>query len=93
MWRPTFTILRKVVFPSFKENVGLQKIFLSTKGPRSASKLTLISASIGVMFGAGYGAYTHYKVNSKQRLAMNEEEEYALLKESPNYQAHYRVRS
>ncbi|XP_075990878.1 prostaglandin E synthase Su(P) [Anticarsia gemmatalis] len=93
MWRPSFTILRKVILPSLKENVNLPKYFFSTKSrlPKSTSKLTLVSASIGVLVGAGYGGYTHYKVNLKKHTGVNEEEEYAFLKSAPEYQAHYRV--
>lgn len=92
MWRPTFTILRKVILPSIKDNVYLSKIFVSTKSrlPKSTSKLTLVSASIGVLLGAGYGGYTHYKVNVKRKTALIEDD-YAFLKEAPEYHAHYRV--
>nr|XP_021188017.2 prostaglandin E synthase 2 [Helicoverpa armigera] len=93
MWRPTFTILQKVVLPSLRENVNVSKIFLSTKSrlPKSTSKLTLVSASIGVLLGAGYGGYTHYKVNVKKTFVPGETEEYAFLKEAPEYESHYRI--
>ncbi|XP_045784849.1 prostaglandin E synthase 2 [Maniola jurtina] len=93
MWRPTFTILRKVVFLSIKENVTLSKLFYSTKSrlPRSTAKLTLISASVGVLVGAGYGGYTHYKINIKKSSASVENEEYAFLKEAPKYAAHRKI--
>ncbi|CAG9558261.1 unnamed protein product [Danaus chrysippus] len=93
MWRPTFTILRKVVFPHYKETSSFSKLFYSTKSrfPRSTAKLTLISASVGVLVGAGYGGYTHYKINVKKPTQATEVEEYVLLKEAPKYQAQYRV--
>ncbi|KAJ8737700.1 hypothetical protein PYW08_000295 [Mythimna loreyi] len=93
MWRPTFTILQKVVLPSLRENINLSKIFFSTKSrlPKSTSKLTLVSASIGILVGAGYGGYTHYKVNVKKTFKPGEAEEYAFLKEAPEYEAHYRI--
>ncbi|CAD0194166.1 unnamed protein product [Chrysodeixis includens] len=93
MWRPTFTITRKVVLPSLKENVTLSKLLFSTKSrlPKSTSKLTLVSASIGVLIGAGYGGYTHYKVNVKKPFIPLENEEYAFFKEAPEYQTHYKV--
>lgn len=94
MWKPTFTVLRKVVLPSLKENMNMSKLLFSTKSrlPKSTSKLTLVSASIGVLIGAGYGGYTHYKVNVKKPFIPIENEEYAFLKEAPEYEAHYRVR-
>lgn len=94
MWRPTFTILQKVVLPSFRDNLNLSKLLFSTKSrlPKSTSKLTLVSASIGVLVGAGYGGYTHYKVNVKKTFKPGETEEYAFLKEAPEYAAHYKVR-
>lgn len=93
MWRPTFTILQKVVLPSLRENVNISKILFSTKSrlPKSTSKLTLVSASIGVLLGAGYGGYTHYKVNVKKTFKPGETEEYAFLKEAPEFGAHYRI--
>lgn len=93
MWRPTFTKLRKVVLPSSKENLNLPKIFFSTSNrlPKSTAKLTLVSASVGVLVGAAYGGYTHYKVNIKQSSSALKNDEYAFLKEAPNYQAHYKV--
>ncbi|CAK1588199.1 unnamed protein product [Parnassius mnemosyne] len=93
MWRPTFTILRKVVFPSLKDNIRLSKIFYTTKSrlPRSTAKLTLVSAGVGVLIGAGYGGYTHYKLNSKKNVALTETEEYAFFQEAPKYQAHYKI--
>lgn len=97
MWRPTFTLLRKVILPSLKENVNIAKIMYSTTGGRSSStaKITLISASVGVLVGAGYGGYTHYKVNVKKPYlfpAPGENQDYAFLKEPPEYQPHYKVR-
>lgn len=93
MWRPSFTIFRKLVIPSLKENVNLAKIYYSTKGrlPRSTTKLTLISASVGVLVGAGYGGYTHYKINAKKQSAPIENQEYTFLKEAPQYTPQYRV--
>ncbi|KAF9804761.1 hypothetical protein SFRURICE_007664 [Spodoptera frugiperda] len=93
MWRPTFTILQKVVLPSFRDNLNLSKLLFSTKSrlPKSTSKLTLVSASIGVLVGAGYGGYTHYKVNVKKTFKPGETEEYAFLKEAPEYAAHYKI--
>ncbi|CAH0716420.1 unnamed protein product, partial [Brenthis ino] len=93
MWRPTFTILRKVIFPSIKENVRLSKLLYSTKSrlPRSTAKLTLISASVGILVGAGYGGYTHYKINSKKSLVPTETEEHAFLKEAPKYHAQRKI--
>lgn len=97
MWRPTFTILRKVILPSLKENVNITKILYSTRDrrPSSTAKITLISASVGVLVGAGYGGYTHYKVNVKKPYmipAPGQNQEYAFLKEPPEYQPHYKVR-
>lgn len=97
MWRPTFAILRKVILPSLKENVNITKILYSTKNrrPSSTAKITLISASVGVLVGAGYGGYTHYKVNVKKPYmipAAGEKHDYAFLKEPPEYQPHYKVR-
>lgn len=96
MWRPTFMILRKVILPSLKENVNITKILYSTSGrrPASTTKITLISASVGVLVGVGYGGYTHYKVNVKKPYmspAPGESEEYAFLKEPPLYQPQYKV--
>ena len=95
MWRPSFTILQKVLLPSLREKVNFSKILFSTKTksrlPKSTSKLTLVSASIGVLLGAGYGGYTHYKVNVKKTFKPGETEEYAFLKEAPEFDAHYRV--
>ncbi|XP_032527364.2 prostaglandin E synthase 2 [Danaus plexippus] len=93
MWRPTFTILRKVVPSHYNEKSSFSKLFYSTKSrfPRSTAKLTLISASVGILVGAGYGGYTHYKINVKKPLKATEVEEYVLLKEAPKYQAQYRV--
>lgn len=93
MWRPSFTILKKVVFPSLKENFSLSKLYYTTKSrvPRSTSKLTLISASVGILVGAGYGGYTHYKINAKKITIPVESEEYAFLKEAPEYKAQYKV--
>ncbi|XP_022832762.1 prostaglandin E synthase 2 [Spodoptera litura] len=93
MWRPSFTILQKVVLPSFRDNLNLSKFLFSTKSrlPKSTSKLTLVSASIGVLVGAGYGGYTHYKVNVKKTFKPGETEEYAFLKEAPEYAAHYKI--
>ncbi|XP_068618391.1 prostaglandin E synthase 2 [Battus philenor] len=93
MWRPTFTVFRKVILPSIKDNINISRIFYTTKSrlPRSTAKLTLISASVGILVGAGYGGYTHYVVNSKKHTKLTENEEYAFLKEAPNYQAQYKV--
>lgn len=93
MWRPTFKILRKVVIPSLKENVTISKILYSTKSrlPKSTMKLTLVSASVGVLIGAGYGGYTHYKINAKKSLAPVQTEEFAFLKEAPEYSPQYKV--
>lgn len=93
MWRPSFTILKKVIFPSIKENISLSKLYYSTKSrlPRSTAKLTLVSASVGILVGAGYGGYTHYKINSKKVIIPQEHEEYAFLKEAPEYKAQYKV--
>ncbi|XP_013137897.1 PREDICTED: prostaglandin E synthase 2 [Papilio polytes] len=93
MWRPIFTIFRKVVLPSIKDNVKFSKTFYSTKNrfPKSTAKLTLVSASVGVLIGAGYGGYTHYVVNSKKRPKLTLNEEYAFLNEAPPYRAHYKV--
>lgn len=71
----------------------MSKILFSTKSrlPKSTSKLTLVSASIGVLIGAGYGGYTHYKVNVKKPFIPVENEEYAFFKEAPEYEAQYKV--
>ncbi|CAH4038763.1 prostaglandin E synthase 2 [Pieris brassicae] len=92
MWRPTLTIFRKVILPSLKENT-FSKVLYSTKSklPKSTAKLTLVSASVGILIGAGYGGYTHYKVNVKKRNNVIESDEYAFLKEAPEYKAHYKV--
>lgn len=90
MWRPTHTLIRKVVLPSIRENASLGQINFSTKTrPSSTAKLTLVSASIGVLVGVGYGGYTHYKVNNKKLTAPAENN--AFLKELPNYKPHYKV--
>lgn len=92
MLRPTFTILRKVVVPSLKENVQLSKIYFSTKSrPKSMTKLAVVSASIGILIGAGYGGYTHYKINIKKPTSAAENEEYAFLKQAPEYKPQYAV--
>ncbi|XP_047544302.1 prostaglandin E synthase 2 [Vanessa atalanta] len=90
MWRPT--ILRRVVLSSIKENITLSKFLYSTKSrtPRSTAKLTLISASVGILVGAGYGGYTHYKINTK-KLSSSSDEEFAFLKDAPEYKSHYKV--
>lgn len=94
MWRPSITILRKAVLPSMKDNSSLSKLFYSNKSriPRSTVKVTLVSASIGVVIGAGYGGYTHYKINMKKNRGTIENENYLLLKEPPVYQPQYKVR-
>lgn len=93
MWRPSFSIFRNVIASSLKENVKLSKLLYSTKSriPRSTAKLTLISASVGVLVGAGYGGYTHYKINSKKSLAPTEMEDHAFLKEPPKYHSQHKV--
>lgn len=93
MWRHGFTILRKVVFPSVKESTAITKLLYSTKGrlPKSTAKLTIISASLGVLIGAGYGGYTHYKINLKKPSGPTENEDYPLLSELPKFQTHYKV--
>lgn len=93
MWRPSLTIFRKIIVPSMKENVKLSKLLYSTKSrlPRSTAKLTLISASVGILVGAGYGGYTHYKINSKKSIAPTEVEDHAFLKEPPKYLAQHKV--
>ncbi|CAK1554101.1 unnamed protein product [Leptosia nina] len=93
MWRPTLTIFRKVILPSIKENATVSKVLYSSKAklPKSTAKLTLVSASVGILIGAGYGGYTHYKVNVKKRNNAVETDEYAFLKEAPEYKAHYKV--
>lgn len=93
MWRPTYTVLRKACYPALKENLTLSRSFFTSKSrqPRSTVKLTLVSASIGVLVGVGYGGYTHYKVNSTKRQQPMENDEYALLKEPPVYTPHYKV--
>ncbi|KAL4703424.1 hypothetical protein ACJJTC_008143 [Scirpophaga incertulas] len=93
MWRPTFTILKKIVIHPLKENVTFSKILYSTKSrlPKSTAKLTLVSASVGVLVGAGYGGYTHYKINAKKKLSPVENEEFAFLRQAPEYKAHYKV--
>lgn len=95
MWRPSSTIFRKVVVPSLKDKLHLSKIFYTTKSrlPRSTAKLTIVSASVGILIGAGYGGYTHYKINAKNSLAPTENEVYGVLKEAPKYRAHYKVSS
>lgn len=93
MWRSTLTLLRKIVVPSLKENLQQSKTLFSTKSrPRSTVRLTLISAGIGVLVGAGYGGYTHYKINAKKRTLPQENEEYAFLKQAPKYTPQYCVR-
>lgn len=84
------TILRKVIYPSLKENY-MQNKWYSTKGrpPKSNVRITLISASVGVLVGAGYGGYTHYKVNSKRSLTSGEN--YLFLEKAPEYKAHYKA--
>lgn len=93
MWRPTFTLVRKVILPSLKENGNLTKIWYSTKSrlPRSTAKLTLVSASVGALIGAGYGGYTHYKINIRKTLSPSEVQEYPFLLRLPEYKAHYKV--
>lgn len=93
MWRPSFTIFRKIIVPSIKENVKLSKLLYSTKSrlPRSTAKLTLISASVGILVGAGYGGYTHYKINSKKSLSPTEVEDHAFLREPPQYHAQRKI--
>lgn len=93
MWRPSFTVFKKLVTPSIKDNVNLTRIMFSTKSrlPRSTAKLTLVSASIGIFLGAGYSGYTHYKINSKKPSVAEKKEEYAFLKEAPQYKPQYRV--
>lgn len=92
MLGPTFKILRKVVIPSLKENVQLSKIYFSTKSrPKSMTKLAIVSASIGILAGAGYGGYTHYKINIKKPTPAVEKEEYAFIKQAPEYKPQYRV--
>ncbi|XP_053624376.1 prostaglandin E synthase 2 [Plodia interpunctella] len=93
MWRPTFTILRKVIFPSLKENANLSRILYSTKSrlPRSTAKLTLVSASVGLLIGAGYGGYTHYKINTKKNTASVEDLAYPFLEQLPEYTPHSRI--
>ncbi|KAM3968561.1 prostaglandin E synthase Su(P) [Aphomia sociella] len=90
MWQPTSTIIRKVIIPSIKANA---KLFYSSKSrlPRSTAKITLVSASLGVLVGAGYGGYTHYKINAKKSLAPIENEEYPFLKKAPEYKPHYKI--
>ncbi|XP_049885011.1 prostaglandin E synthase 2 [Pectinophora gossypiella] len=93
MWRPSFTIFRKVILPSLKEDVSISKLFHSSKGraPRSTAKITLIGASIGALIGVGYGGYTHYKINVKKDFSVVENEEYAFLKEAPHYMPHFKI--
>ncbi|XP_063545891.1 prostaglandin E synthase 2 [Cydia strobilella] len=93
MWRPTFTLFRKIIIPSLMENAKLAKIYYSTKGrlPRSTAQITLIGASVGVLVGAGWGGYTHYKINAKKQVAPIENQQYPFLKEAPKYQAQYKI--
>ncbi|XP_045458584.1 prostaglandin E synthase 2 [Melitaea cinxia] len=91
MWRPT--MLRRVTLPLIKENTTISRLLYSTKSraPRSTVKLTLISASVGILVGAGYGGYTHYKINTKKLSGQTENEEFAYLKEAPAYKSNYKV--
>lgn len=93
MWRPSFTILRKTVIPLLKDHANIPKIMFSTKSrlTRSTTKLTLVSASIGVLLGASYGGYTHYKINSKKSSTPEDKGEYAFLKNAPEYKPQYKV--
>ncbi|XP_050684210.1 prostaglandin E synthase 2 isoform X2 [Leptidea sinapis] len=93
MWRLNFTIFRKGIFTSGIENAKLKKFSYSTK-PRfskSATKITLVSASVGVLIGVGYGGYTHYKVNVRKSSVAGNSDEYAFFAEQPQYKAHYKV--
>lgn len=93
MWRPNFTILRKLTYPFINEHALLKAVY-STKSrtPRSTAKLTLISASVGALVGAGYGGYTHYKINTRKSAASVENVDYVFLKEAPKYEAHTKVK-
>ncbi|KAG7313230.1 hypothetical protein JYU34_000329 [Plutella xylostella] len=93
MWRPSFTLFRKVILTSTKETSAVSRVFYSSRGraPRSTAKLTLVSASVGILLGAGYGGYTHYKVNSKKTQLPVENEQYIFLPKAPEYKPHYRV--
>ncbi|KAG6458005.1 prostaglandin E synthase 2 [Manduca sexta] len=92
MWRPWFTVLRQLVVPSPKISGQLSRVLFSTRSrPRSTAKLTVVSASIGVLIGAGYGGYTHYRVNVRKTSAKEQNEEYAFLKEAPEYKPQYRI--
>lgn len=95
MWRRTFAILQKVILPAAKDNLTLSKFFYSSKSrrPKTTAKITLISASVGVLIGAGYGGYTHYIVNARKAQTPIENEEFTVLKEAPPYKAHYKVSS
>lgn len=90
MWRHTFMIFRKMILSNVERNLGNK--WYSTKSifPKSTKKLMLMSAGLGTLIGAGYGGYTHYKINVKRNLPTTVEEHLRLDK-APEYKPHYKV--
>lgn len=93
MWRPKFTLFRKLILPSLKDASNYSALWYSTKSrlPKSTTKLTLVSASVGALIGVGYGGYTHYKLNAKKTIIPMESEAYPFLKQAPEFKPHYKV--
>lgn len=54
-------------------------------------RVTLVSASVGLLIGAGYGGYTHYKVNVHKGHLPLDKEVYTFIKEAPEYKPHFKV--
>ncbi|XP_041986178.1 prostaglandin E synthase 2 [Aricia agestis] len=92
MWRPPITFLRKVVNTPLKKTFSVSKLLYSTRSNSlKPAKLTLLSAGIGVLLGAGYGGYTHYKINAKKITGPAQTEDYPFLEKKPKYQPHYKI--
>lgn len=62
------------------------------RSPNSTAKITLVSASVGLLVGAGYSGYSHYQVN-KKNVIPTDTIQYAVLDRPPAYKPTYKVQN